>query len=206
MTFNIFWWAFYCTKMCEKSKSTTFYSKMWNSSFCREGCGLTGAIWITSYESESGTLNTFQCFRKLPQSSVCKWQWKWKDVYFSVSGKIFQKWRKKMWDKVVQSLSFRPFPFPLHAGDHHGLLWEVGIDLIVLLVQMTTMVFWSLLNLFFVLLYKQVTSVFNDYPYLEIFYRWKITACTVAAGWTRCLAPEVLVVVFKGAFQYDSCL
>ena len=38
---------------------------------------------------------------------------------------------------------------------------EVGLDLIVLLVQMTTMVFWSLLNLFFALLYKQVTSVFT---------------------------------------------
>ena len=59
-----------------------YICKMWNSSFYREGYALTADIWITSDQSESGTLNTFRCFRKLPQSSVCKWQWKWKGVYF----------------------------------------------------------------------------------------------------------------------------
>ena len=51
----------------KRQNQLPFYSKMWNSSFCREGCGLTGDIRIISDESESGTLNTFRCFRKLPQ-------------------------------------------------------------------------------------------------------------------------------------------
>ena len=37
-------------------------------------------------------------------------------------------------------------PFPMHAGEHHGILWWVGLD-IVFFLQMTTMVFWSTLNL-----------------------------------------------------------
>ena len=41
-------------------------------------------------------------------------------------------------------------PFPLHAGEHHGILWGIGLDLIFFL-QMTPMVFWSMLNLTFTL-------------------------------------------------------
>ena len=131
---------FTSTPKCVKSQNQLpFYSKMWNTSFYHEGCGWTGDIWIIPDKSESGTFNTFRCFRKLPQSSVCKWQWKWKDVYFSVSRRIFQK-SQKMWDEVAQSLTFRPYPFPLHAGwtwsycftcadDHHGVLEFVELDL-----------------------------------------------------------------------------
>ena len=131
---------FTSTPKCVKSQNQLpFYNKMWNTSFYHEGCGWTGDIWIIPDKSESGTFNTFRCFRKLPQSSVCKWQWKWKDVYFSVSRRIFQK-SQKMWDKVAQSLTFRPYPFPLHAGwtwsycftcadDHHGVLEFVELDL-----------------------------------------------------------------------------
>ena len=88
---------FTSTPKCVKSQNQLpFYSKMWNTSFYHEGCGWTGDIWIIPDKSESGTFNTFRCFRKLPQSSVCKWQWKWKDVYFSVSRRIFQKSQKNV--------------------------------------------------------------------------------------------------------------
>ena len=32
-----------------------------------------------------------------------------------------------------------------------------------------------------------------------------MAACNVAAGCTRCMAAEAPVVVFEGAFQYNSC-
>jgi len=88
-----------------------------------------------------------------------------------LSRRIVQKSRKKMWamatsvmDMLGKNLvieanlvisatkkeqaKLRPsyHPFPMHAGEHHGTLWWVGLDLIFFL-QMTTMVFCSTLNL-----------------------------------------------------------
>ena len=88
-----------------------------------------------------------------------------------LSRRIVQKSRKKMWavatsvmDMLGKNLvieanlvisatkkeqaKLRPsyHPFPMHAGEHHGILWWVGLDLIFFL-QMTTMVFCSTLNL-----------------------------------------------------------
>ena len=174
---------------------------MWNSSFCREGCGLTGDIWIISDESESGTLNTFRCFRKLPQFATDSES---ERMYIFLSPEDYFRNQEKMWDKVVKSLSFRPFPFMqvitmaffgsrtwsycfTCADDHHGVLEFVE------LVLCPSPSRW------------QVYSLFNDYPCLEIYYRWTMAACNVAAGWTRCMVPEARVVVFQGAFQYNSC-
>ena len=135
MTFHTF---------CVKSQNQLpFYSKMWNSSFCREGCGLTGDIWIISDESESGTLNTFRCFRKLPQFATDSES---ERMYIFLSPEDYFRNQEKMWDKVVKSLSFRPFPFMqvitmaffgsrtwsycfTCADDHHGVLEFVELVL-----------------------------------------------------------------------------
>ena len=64
------------------------------------------------------------------------------------------------------------------------------------------------LNLIFALLYKQVTSVFNDYPARALKSitgeQWQ------PAMWQQvekgAWPPEVPLVVFEGVFQYNSCL
>ena len=61
-------------------------------------------------------------------------------MYIFLSPEEYFRNRKKMWDEVAQSLTFRPYPFPLHAGwtwsycftcadDHHGVLEFVELDL-----------------------------------------------------------------------------
>ena len=177
---------------------------MWNSSFWRKGCGLTGDIWIISDE----------------------WKWKWNFEYFeylesflnpqfsndSESERMYiflspedyfrnqEKCEIKLWRAWASdpSRSCRWSPWPS---------LEVGLDIIVLLVQMTTIVFWSLLNLFlpFSTSRWQVYSLFNNYPCLEIYYRWTMASCNVAAGCTRCMTAETPVVVFQGAIQNNSC-
>ena len=119
---------------------------MWNSSFCCEGFGLTGDIWIISDESESGTLNTFQCFRKLLSFQMAV---KVKGcIFFCLQNVFFQKSRKKCEIScaelelppltVPSSCKRSPWPFLgsrtssdcfTCADDHHGFPELVELDL-----------------------------------------------------------------------------
>ena len=120
------------------------------------------SVWDIRIISEKWKWN-FKCmpvFQKF--ASVCSCQWKWKDVCFALE-KISSEIQTEnvtcghIWDGrhgyALQNLphwsqpdyqckkrlnaawtpEFHPLPFPLHAGNHHGFLHWVGLDVYPLL-------------------------------------------------------------------------
>ena len=113
-----------------------------------------------------------------------------------LSRRIVQKSRKKMWavatsvmdmlgkNLVIEAnlvisatrkeqakLRLSCHPFPMHAGEHHGILWWVGLDIIFFL-QMTTMVFWSTLNLTLIESYFIFTLFCIQVTFLAFWLSW----------------------------------
>ena len=123
---------------------------MLNSAYNCEGCVLTENIWIISDKWKWNF--KCQCFRKLPQFAADSESGR---MNILLSRRIVQKSRKKMWavatsvrdmlgknlvieanlvisatKKEQAKLRLSCHPFPLHAGEHHGILFG-ELDLIL---------------------------------------------------------------------------